>query len=221
MSIVLLIFLYRRIVDRIMQSAAFLALHCLAGDQVTDVDHVTQFAQLFGGLATFEEAFRLFVQDVQAVPGASQTRIAADDADVCLHDLVYLLHALGDQHAFFGGDRTFVVPFGDVGVEVVAFEDTQDMFGCRIRIYDCFDQRIGSQTVSTVQAGAGTFADGIETADAGLSVQVDTDTTAQIMGCRSYRDIILRDIDTDAEAFLIDIGEMLFVSSGSLWVTSK
>ena len=30
------------------------------------------------------------------------------------------------------------------------------------------------------------------------------------MGCRSYRDIILRDIDTDAEAFLIDIGEMLF-----------
>ena len=83
MSIVLLIFLYRRIVDRIMQSAAFLALHCLAGDQVTDVDHVTQFAQLFGGLATFEEAFCLFVQDVQAVPGASQTRIAADDADVC------------------------------------------------------------------------------------------------------------------------------------------
>ena len=81
MSIVLLIFLYRRIVDRIMQSAAFLALHCLAGDQVTDVDHVTQFAQLFGGLATFEEAFCLFVQDVQAVPGASQTRIAADDAD--------------------------------------------------------------------------------------------------------------------------------------------
>ena len=84
------------------------------------------------------------------------------------------------------------------------------MFGCRIRIYDCFDQRIGSQTVSTVQAGAGTFADGIETADAGLSVQVDSDTTAQIMGCRSYRDIILRDIDTDAEALLIDIGEMLF-----------
>ena len=68
-----LFFLCRRIVDRVVQSATFLALHRLAGDEVTDVDHVTQLAQLFGRLATLEEAFRLFVQDVQAVPGAGQT----------------------------------------------------------------------------------------------------------------------------------------------------
>lgn len=67
-----LFFLYRRIVDRVVKAAAFLAFHCLAGDQVTDVDHVTQFAQFFGCLAALEEAFRLFVQDVQAVPGAGQ-----------------------------------------------------------------------------------------------------------------------------------------------------
>ena len=29
------------------------------------------------------------------------------------------------------------------------------------------------------------------------------------MGCWSYRDVILRDVDADAEAFFIDIGEML------------
>ena len=84
------------------------------------------------------------------------------------------------------------------------------MFSCCIRIYDCFDQRVGSQAISTVQPCAGTFADGIETTDAGLPVQIDTNTAAQIMGCWSYRDIILRDVDADAEAFFIDIGEMLF-----------
>ena len=106
-----------------MQPATFLTFHCLTGDQVTDVDHVTQFTQFFGGLATFEEAFRLFVQDVQAVPGAGQAGITADDADIRFHDLVHFFHALGDQYAFFGGNRTFIVPFGDVGIEVVAFED--------------------------------------------------------------------------------------------------
>ena len=63
-----------------MQPATFLTFHCLTGDQVTDVDHVTQFTQFFGGLATFEEAFRLFVQDVQAVPGAGQAGVAANNA---------------------------------------------------------------------------------------------------------------------------------------------
>ena len=95
------------------------------------------------------------------------------------------------------------------------------MFSGCIRIYDCFDQRVGSQAISTVQPCAGTFADGIETTDAGLPVQIDTNTAAQIMGCWSYRDIILRDVDADAEAFFIDIGEMLFRLLRVLWVTSK
>ena len=44
-----------------------------------------------------------FVQDVQAVPGAGQAGITADDADIRFHDLVHFFHALGDQYAFFGG----------------------------------------------------------------------------------------------------------------------
>lgn len=69
-----------RIVYRIVQSAAFLALHGLAGNQVSYVNHVAQFAKLAGGLAALEQFFRLLVKNIQAVPCAGQAGVAADDA---------------------------------------------------------------------------------------------------------------------------------------------
>lgn len=111
-----------RIVDGVVQAAAFLALHGLLRDEVAHVDHVAQFAQLAGGLAALEEAFGLLVEDVQAVPGAGEAHVAAHDAHVRLHNLVHLLHALRDEHAFLVADGALVVPFGDVFVEVVALQ---------------------------------------------------------------------------------------------------
>ena len=61
-----------RIVYRIVQSATFLALHGLAGNQVSYVNHVAQFAKLAGSLAALEQFFRLLVKNIQAVPCAGQ-----------------------------------------------------------------------------------------------------------------------------------------------------
>ena len=60
-----------------------------------------------------------------------------------------------------------------------------------------------------MQARARTLAKGIQTLDAGLTVQVYLDTTAHIVGSRSYRDIIGGDVDTDREALLVDVREVL------------
>ena len=73
-----------RIVYRIVQSATFLALHGLAGNQVSYVNHVAQFAKLAGGLAALEQFFRLLVKNIQAVPCTGQAGVAADDAYICL-----------------------------------------------------------------------------------------------------------------------------------------
>ena len=46
-----------------------------------------------------------------------------------------------------------------------------------------------------MQSCAGTFSHGIKAFDGRLSVEVDKDTSAEIMGGRGYRDIIFRDVD--------------------------
>lgn len=66
-----------RIVYRVVQSAAFLALHGLLGYQIPYVYHVAQFAQFAGGFAPLEKGFRLLIEDVQTVPGACQPGIAS------------------------------------------------------------------------------------------------------------------------------------------------
>ena len=65
-----------RIVDGVVQAAAFLALHGLAGDEVAHVDHVAQLADVLGGLHTFEELFRLFVKQIQTGSDAFQAQVA-------------------------------------------------------------------------------------------------------------------------------------------------
>lgn len=172
-----------RIVYRIVQSAAFLALHGLAGNQVSYVNHVAQFAKLAGGLAALEQFFRLLVKNIQAVPCAGQAGVAADDAYIGFHNLVHFLHALRNEHTLFVGDGALVVPFGDVFVEIITFQYAQRMLGGCIGINYRFNQRVGSQAVAAVKTGARAFADGIQAADAGLSVQVYLDTAAEIV-CR-------------------------------------
>ena len=49
------------VIYRIMQSAAFLTFDGLPRDKVTHVNHVAQFANVFGRLDTLEKLFGLFV----------------------------------------------------------------------------------------------------------------------------------------------------------------
>ena len=60
-----------------------------------------------------------------------------------------------------------------------------------------------------MQSCAGAFAQGVETLDAALSVQVDLDAATHIVGCRTDRDIVGCDVDTYGKTLVVDIGEVL------------
>ena len=140
-----------------MQASTLFTFHSLFCDEITHIDHVAQFAQLAGSLATLEQPFGFFIEDVQSVPCTYQPGITADNTNVCFHDLVNFLHTLGNQYTFFIGDGSFVVPFGDIFVKVITFQYTERMFGGSVGIYNRFYQRVGSQTVASVQTCAGAF----------------------------------------------------------------
>ena len=53
------------VVDGVVQSAALLAFEGLAGDEVTDVDHVAEFADVLCRLDALEQVFGLFVEQVE------------------------------------------------------------------------------------------------------------------------------------------------------------
>ena len=68
-----------RIINRIMQSATLLTLHCLTHNQITHVHHITQFADFSGRYAALEQAFSFLVDNIQSVPRPFQTEVAADN----------------------------------------------------------------------------------------------------------------------------------------------
>jgi len=190
------------------QAATLLALQCLARDQVADVDHVAQLADVSRRLHALEQVLRLFVEQVETLPGAAQTQVAADDADVGRHDLAHLPRVLRDEHFLLVRHRSLVVPLRHALVEVVLVDDGQRVFGSRIRIDHRLDERVRRKTVAPVQSRAGTFTDGIQPADARLAVKIHLDAAAHVVGAGRDRNILLRDVDADAQALLENVGEV-------------
>ena len=131
-----------RVVHGVVEAAAFLAFHGLAHYQIGYVDDVAQLAEFARGLAYLEELFGLFVEDVEAVPGAFQAQVGAHDAYVVAHYLVHLFNGLRDEHHLFGVDCAFVVPFGNVVAQIVAGDDGCGMARGRVGVDDGFYQRI-------------------------------------------------------------------------------
>ena len=82
------------------------------------------------------------------------------------------------------------------------------MFGGRVGVDHGFDERIGSQAVAAVESGAGAFAHGVEPLDGRAGIQVHLDAAAEVVGAGCHGDVLPRDVDADAQAFLVDIGEM-------------
>ena len=107
-----------------MQASAFLAFHRLSGYQVTDVNHIAEFAKFAGCFATLEETFRFFIQDVQTVPGTDEADVATDNAHVSFHYLIHFLHALGDEYSFFGILRTLGIPLRKIFIEFITIDHT-------------------------------------------------------------------------------------------------
>ena len=67
-----------------------------------------------------------------------------------------------------------------------------------------------------MQAGAGAFAHGIEALDARLAIEVHLDAAAHVVRTRCHGDVVLRDVDADAEALGVDVGEVVLRLLGVL-----
>ena len=137
-----------------MQPTRLFALLGLTHDQIADVDDVAQLADLTRGLGTLEQTLCLFVEYVKSVPRPIKAKIGADYSHVCAHDLSHLLGALSDQHHLFGVGRSFIVPVGHIGAQIVAANSFAGMAGRSIRIDNGLDKRIGSQSIASMKSGA-------------------------------------------------------------------
>jgi len=122
------------------EAAALFAFEGPAGDEIADINHVAQLADVAAGLDTLEEALGLFVEHVETVPGTVQAQVAAYDAYVVGHDLVDLADGLGDEYFLLVGHRTLVVPFGDAVVPVVEVDVLQGVLGSGVGIDDGLDE---------------------------------------------------------------------------------
>ena len=133
-----------------MQPAALFALHCLPGNEIPYIYHITQLTNFTRCLAAFEQALGFLIKNIEPVPRPGKTHITTHDTHIRLHDLIYLFHALGDENTFLVGNGSLIVPLGNIGIEVVTVEYVQGMSGSGIGIHNGFDKRIGSQAVSTM-----------------------------------------------------------------------
>ena len=154
-----------RVVCSEVQTTTLLALQRPTSDEITHVDHVAQFADVATGLDAFEQAFRLLVKHIQTVPGSMQAQVGANDAHIVRHNLVDLLDRLGDEHLLFVGHRTLIVPFRHALVIVVLVNMLQGVASSCLGIDHSLDERVGSQTVATMQTSARAFTDGIKALD--------------------------------------------------------
>jgi hypothetical protein len=109
-----LILFYRRIIESVVQTSGFVALFGLAHNQIADVDDVAEFANLTRGFRAFEQTLCLLIKDVKTVPCTVKAQVAANDADIGTHNLIYLFDALSDEYHLLGVASAFVVPVGNV-----------------------------------------------------------------------------------------------------------
>ena len=62
---------WMRVIDSIMQSAAFFAFECLSGNQIAYVNQVAKLANLAGRFDSSEEVLGLFIKQVESFPSSS------------------------------------------------------------------------------------------------------------------------------------------------------
>ena len=90
------------------------------------------------------------------------------------------------------------------------------VLGSCVGIDHSLDERVACQTVAAVQTRARTFAQSIQAVDARTAVEVDLDAAAHIVGCRTYGNVVFGDVDADAQALGIDVGEVVLGLFGIL-----
>ena len=76
-----------------------------------------------------------------------------------------------------------------------------------MRDHQPFEQRIAGQAIRAVQAGAADFADRVQSRQSRRAIDVRLHSAALIMRRRHDRDRLLRDVDAELQASLVNVRE--------------
>src|SRR4030042_171105 len=135
-----------------MEADAFLTGHCMFYYYVTDIDLISQFTYLFGDQGAFIEALGLLVEDLKADHGSLEAKVRSDDPYIVAHYHLNLLDALGDKHHLFKVCCALVVPFRYLFLESQFLHSFTCIHCGPVRIYSCFNKRIGGKPVCTMKS---------------------------------------------------------------------
>ena len=83
-------------------------------DKVGAGDEVAQLTEGFGEDAAVVEVLGLAEDEVEAVEGALQSEVAADDADIVGHDFLQFALGLGDEHHLLVEHHALGIPIGNL-----------------------------------------------------------------------------------------------------------
>ena len=180
-------------------------------DKVGTGNEVTQLAEGLGEDTPVVEVFGLTEDEVQPIEGTLQSQVAAHNTHIVPHNLLQFFLGLRDEDHLLVQHHTFGIPVrhlaldGQLPVALSGYGTLRRIVG----INHSLQQRVGSQSVATMQTCAGTLAGGIEVADGALAVTVHLDASTLVVGGGTDGDHIARDVDTNTQAFGIDGGETL------------
>ena len=177
-------------------------------DRVGGGDHVLQFAQFAVGLGLVVEFLGLLPEYLQPAHGALQREVRPHDAHVVGHDGLHLAFRLDDHQHLFGVLRAFEIPVGDALLKIDLVQQRRGVACGLVGVDDRLDQRVRGQAVGAVQPRARGFAQRVEPLDRRFAVEIDLHAAAAVVRRGGHGNPVLRDVDADRAAFLVDVREV-------------
>ena len=199
-----------RVVDRRVKPPALLALHRAPDDQLRHRADVAQFEQVARHLEVPVILRDLPLQQLDTVEGPRQPLVRPDDPHVVPHRPADLVPVVGDDDPLVRFLRPAGVPLRDVDPgprlsDVRGRGALDGVVGKDQRL----DQGVRGEAVRAVEPRARALPQGEEPLDVRLPVKVRPHAAALVVRRRDHRDRLLRHVDAEREARLVDVREVL------------
>ena len=152
----------------------------------------------------------LLAERLDAVRGAGEALVRAHDTYIVPHEAADFVPHVRDENGLVWRNGVADAPCGDLG-QLPARRELR-----RVRREPCrrepgaderFHKRVGRKAVRAVKTGAGALPDGGESRDGSLARSRRLDAAAGVVRRRHDRDQVLRHVDAELHALLVDVRE--------------
>ena len=197
-----------RVVERVVQAARLLAVRRALDDQRGDQREVAQLDQVRRDLVVPVVLVDLALEVLDPGRRALQPLVAADDADVVPHQAADLVPVVVDDDQLVGIGRVAALPRRQPRdgpaerLELLRREQRR-----AVRDDDRLQERVAGQPVRAVDPGLGDLARGEQAGDRRLAVHRGDDAAALVVGGRHDRHRLLRHVEAELQALLVDVRE--------------